>query len=287
MMNLKTKLSLFAIVILISSCSKTNNEVFNDKVTLVFKEHLLFELDSETKRNSKIVGYSKKLNSIYLFNEFNYSIYFFDLETKSLTNKLELEKDGPNGVGEISKLTVLSKDSIFAYSRHTNYLYQINSGGHIVDKSQVFSLDEPDPSIQTYSPSVFFLGKTKDIFLPIRPNSRTERKRQAVMLKYNVSNGKKEYIKIWPEEYRDYSNIGTTSYATLNQRNSKLLISFSFDPNIHVIDLINGNDVVQYFGSGKVPEMKEFKGRGDMENVIKYMTSTSYYRNVFYDEHKN
>ena len=246
MMNLKTKLSLFAIVILISSCSKTNNEVFNDKVTLVFKEHLLFELDSETKRNSKIVGYSKKLNSIYLFNEFNYSIYFFDLETKSLTNKLELEKDGPNGVGEISKLTVLSKDSIFAYSRHTNYLYQINSGGHIVDKSQVFSLDEPDPSIQTYSPSVFFLGKTKDIFLPIRPNSRTERKRQAVMLKYNVSNGKKEYIKIWPEEYRDYSNIGTTSYATLNQRNSKLLISFSFDPNIHVIDLINVSDQERY-----------------------------------------
>lgn len=278
---------LIIISLTFQGCSKDKSHPFIDQVTLEFKENIIFPLDSMTKRNSKNIGFSSKINALYLYNEINHSIYFFDLETKLESKRIKLEKEGPNGIGDVSKLIVLNYDSIFTFNRYNNHLYLLNRSGDIIEKTSLFSINEPDPSIQTFSPSISYSNVNKSLYLPIRPNSRTDNKRQTVVLEYNVLNGEKKFIKQWPKEYNSYSNIGTTSFATLDEKNSKMLISFAFDDNIHEIDLKTGKEDIHYFGSDRLNEISVFKGKQEMQIIMEYMSASSKYRNVFFDKHAN
>lgn len=74
-----------------------------------------------------------------LMNKFNNDLIFYDYETGNSQFYINMEKNGPNGVGDVSGLLVHSLDSIFIYSYNKGLLHIIDSSGKIKNKYNLIS----------------------------------------------------------------------------------------------------------------------------------------------------
>jgi hypothetical protein len=94
-----------------------------------------FVLDSESTQKIRCVQLFEDASndSVYFtfLNRHNYSIYFYDFKTGDFFKKIELEKEGPNGVYPYvtDGYYIHSYDSIYYYSYNTDYLYLLNHKG--------------------------------------------------------------------------------------------------------------------------------------------------------------
>lgn len=127
---------------LIYSCT-SNDVVVNEnnqryKLTKEYKlvetGEKVFVLDSESQpRNRCIQLYKNKENdSLYytFYNEYNNSIYVYDYHSASYLNKIQLYKEGNNGVyPHRSGYYISSFDTIYFYSMTTQRLYVLNYHG--------------------------------------------------------------------------------------------------------------------------------------------------------------
>lgn len=155
----------FAFIILVSvlvstSCKEDklndSNKSIESLLKLVEEDPITFPLDIETDHNVYI-----KLNTINnipflnFYNGNNNCIYIYNINTKSLTKRVELEKEGTNGI-ELGGLLapdyfIHTLDSIFLTGYINQYL--INGDGEILvkgsvnaNKSGIISLEDKDLS---------------------------------------------------------------------------------------------------------------------------------------------
>tara|TARA_A100000171_G_scaffold51766_1_gene67187 strand:+ start:1679 stop:2761 length:1083 start_codon:yes stop_codon:yes gene_type:complete len=268
-----------------ASCGFSHPE-YDDSYTLDFDDRIIFNIDSTTSRNSSQVGYSGDLNSIYLFNEVNYTLYFFDVDSRKNWNKIKLFKDGPLGINDVSKIYVVNIDSILTFSTKSNILYLITEQGKKVTKHKVFSFENPDPTVQLRSSSVDYNKDTKEIFLPIRPNNRTDAERIKSVFSYSLESQKKQFFQEWPEDFGEWGVKGILSYGTLNRTESKYIVSNTSDHQIHVTDLELGSASSFYAGSDLIKAPNKYKGKGGVASRILYQRTNSWYGNIYYDHNR-
>jgi hypothetical protein len=109
---------------------------YTDKFTLVETEIKKFPLDSVTSTGERNFQYFEDKNKEYFcyFNRKDNTILFYDYKKANLDFKLALNKDGPDGVGEISGFLVHNLDSIFVYRYGGALLYLINKNGKVKNK---------------------------------------------------------------------------------------------------------------------------------------------------------
>lgn len=276
------------VLLLVFGCEKSqnNDRVHEEIVTLEFSDTLILEIDSVTKRNSKHIGFIEKLNSLYLFNDVTYQVYFFDLSSGRSWKKVALQKEGPLGIGQVSKIRVADPDSIVVFNRHSNRLFFVGEEGRYIERHQVFSFNEPDPSIQTFSPYVQYEPLQNRVFLPIRANSRTSEERSRTLMVYDLKTKEKKFLKDWPEEYYRWGALGSESAGLFHAERDTYIFSYSFDPYLYELNLRTEEINKHYAGSQLVsqPDMFESKGQGLIDR-LNYDLGNSWYRNLHFDKY--
>jgi hypothetical protein len=94
-----------------------------------------FVLDSESTQSIRCVQLFEdaSVDSVYFtfLNTYNHSIYFYDFKTGDFLKKIELEREGPNGVYPYvpDGYYIHSYDSIYYYSHKTDLLFLLNHNG--------------------------------------------------------------------------------------------------------------------------------------------------------------
>ena len=156
------KLYCIILIFLCFSCSETivnRNELKEQLIPtyeLIEDGEKTFILDSESQpRNRCIQLFRNPQNdSTYysFYNEYNNSIYIFDFESTSFIKKIQLQKEGPDGVyPHRSGYYISSFDSIYFYSMATQRVYILNSQGkkyHTIDLRFNMDSEKIPPTIK-------------------------------------------------------------------------------------------------------------------------------------------
>lgn len=269
-----------------SSCSDSES-TFENKTTLVLKDRIIIPIDNETRRDTKKIGFNEELNSIYLFNEENYQLYFFSLDSLTVWKKVQMHKEGPDGLGEVTKIKVHNLDSIFVVNRINYNFYLVGNQGRIVNKIKILSKDDEDPLIQLLSPSLDFITDENELLIPVVPIERTSKDKSASLLSVNIKTSKKKYIGDWPEDFRRWGRKGTTSYGAYNETKNEYVFSHSFSDQIKVWNITRNEFKSFYAGSSRVEEPSYYRGNGSLESTIAHQISNSWFGNIYYDKHNN
>ena len=281
---LKLLFSAIGLLFALSSCSNVDDSFLNE-MTLILKDRIVIPIDAETKRDSRKIGFIENFNSIYLFNEINYQIYFISLDSQAVWKKVQLHKEGPDGIGEVTKIKILSPDSIFVLNRLNNQLYFIDGNGRLIDKRKILFRDEGDPIIQLLSPSIDFISGQNKLLIPVVPIERTSKDKAASLLTVNIETGERQYIGSWPDDFRRWGRKGSTSYGTYNMVENKYVFSHSFSEEIQVWNL-NSNEIKSFYaGSKRAKKPVYYRGNGSMGSVLSHQVSNAWFENIYYDRH--
>ncbi len=270
--------------ILILSCE--SESVFTPKKTLAFKDRVILEIDSMTKRSSKYVGYCEQLKSIYIFNETNYKLYFYDVESAENWKIIPFEKSGPKRVGKIDGIYVLNQDSIFFLNGFGNYVSLLNSRAEHMAKYEIFENNNAGHFIQTRSPSFKYSRSTKTLHIPIISSQKINSKETKSAMNYSLDSHEKELYKAWPSNFRKYGGKGRISYMAHNYEKSICVFSYTIDESIHVYDFKNSITTMHYAGSNKIKKPEYYKGGTGIHEKALHQRTQSWFGNIHYDKYQ-
>jgi hypothetical protein len=279
-------LFLILVALLTFGCSNERAD-FVSTIDLQLEGRLIFQLDSVTSRNSRFIEYCKGEDNIVLYNSAVHSIYFFDVKTKQQKAITPLSKEGPMAIPGVTSFKAISYDSIYIYSDASNSLFRIDTTGRILEKKNILSNTNDDPSI---SGSQFAYNEKSNSFIfPIRRTVRTSDSKNKALLIYDINNDSKQFLGEFPESYYQgpWGNFSLfTSIAVLTDE-EKLLLSYVFDENLYSFDLRNNQVTTISFKLDGVPE--NFKSENDLSLNYQsyYQIANSWYKKVYYDPYSN
>lgn len=287
---------------------RENNSVnYNNKIELEVGKQLNLEMDPLMRYlTNSISSYIANGNEIisYLDSD-NQTILTFNSDSGELLDKITLEIEGPNGLGNIGYVSAHyhhSPDSIFLYNRQTSPLYLINSSGEIIQKYKVTdysgTTNFPVPNSSTMSPIHFW--KNNLLLSCGIQNYEQDFIGYPSLLKLDLKNGQIDYLSTLPKIYAGAFWGAYFKYdpsITLNSDNEEVIISYPIDHNVYVVNLINGKEEKHFVGSEYFREIAPYQDdpkffttrnpneRDEKENVHAF--STSEYRGIIYDHWRN
>lgn len=231
----------------------------------------------------------------------NHKILVFDYQTQKALNEIEIDSEGPNGVGELhidSYHYFHNEDSIFLYNLNTGILNLLNARSELLQKIPLTDYKDPRfpvPYPRTTAPIYFFEGA---VFIPCGLNDY-----QIDMLNYpsvmliDLSTLKKQYLKTFPMPYGKAFWGTFFKYEpaiTINSNSKSLVVNYPIDPYLHVIGLsdVNKPDMF-YVGSEFFTTIPPYQNdpkyflkrdpRTRDEKESEYAFSTSEYHSIKYD----
>ena len=271
------KKCLLILLVVIFSCSTKHEEV---EFPIDLEGYYIFELDSLTRRDSKHVGFVSSLNSIYLFNDNTYTLYFYDLETKKNWKRIPFAKEGPEGLGRVDLIKVYSLDSIFAVNEILGQITRISEEGAKIEKIRILDMDNGDPAFQ--SGISFFEFHDSKLFTLVRQTPNVLPLRNKLLLEYDFATKKKSFEVEWPIEYVDDWMMATKPSSAVI-RNNKVYLSLPYNEDILIYDLIDGSLEKKYAGSSKIKDYVPYTGDGDMESRIRHVLEGARYGKLVYE----
>ncbi len=194
---------------------------------------------------------------LYYLNEFNHEIIVFDINSKSVKNRIKFKKEGPNAIPFLGGFTILSENEILIADGPPK-LYLVNLLGKIVKKID-YTLDDGQINYAHWAKTISVLSN--DVYkmdgyfiIPQQPtfiNSKKEKLGQnqksqiKLFIKIKEDGTKPEFLNITiPNNFFDgkpFSNNNITSFSSLNL-NGRLMWAFNNDMSIYYSnDLENVN----------------------------------------------
>ncbi|MHA7131632.1 DUF4221 family protein [Algoriphagus namhaensis] len=127
------KLLLVFIPFVVFSCSQD----FQNEDLAINVERIQIPLTGN-ELNSYYVysAYYKSGEKLITYNPAMHSLDFFDLEKKAVSGNVSLDRQGPNGIGNLDALLWVAEDSIFAYER--GLLYLLDEDGAVKKKYELY-----------------------------------------------------------------------------------------------------------------------------------------------------
>lgn len=304
------KLYCIILIFLCFSCSETivnRNELKEQLIPtyeLIEDGEKTFILDSESQpRNRCIQLFRNPQNdSTYysFYNEYNNSIYIFDFESTSFIKKIQLQKEGPDGVyPHRSGYYISSFDSIYFYSMATQRVYILNSQGkkyHTIDLRFNMDSEKIPPTIKVEADSPMYkIGNNLYLCGGINEEfADADSINHLIITKINVckDDATPELFVGYPESYRQ-GNWGEAYFRNTfwcyNKKEKLFLISFPNDHYIYKTDLTKvtkiyagsmyANSISSIDYSKSIPTPKKKR--------IAHYLSSYYYRAIIYDKYKN
>ena len=152
----------FLALLFIVSCNKKQSVAFDNKVSLVGNDTLVFSLDDSTYYNSKAIFQFEDNEKEYLFfqndrNRGKPRLLLFDIERRNLFKTIPLYQEGPNGIAVISGGWLLDMNH-FLITTRSPYCYMVDDAGTIIKKIKIWNYDAKAKGkmFENYCTSIFY-----------------------------------------------------------------------------------------------------------------------------------
>nr|WP_170856996.1 DUF4221 family protein [Algoriphagus locisalis] len=278
------------------------------KYTLVADGDIDFDLDDESSMfMSHIQYYDFKEGKIFTFlNQFNNSIYIYDVENNSFVESIPFDIEGPQGVGKIQGYSFLDRNTISLIDtyRYKAIIFDISNKEFLSKKKELLftsgkinssngfstELDASIPWMSTYAPVIF--GRQSNLWISALPESSSKSTYESSINVFHIDkNDSLSKLSFFPPNMLGFHwEDGEMPRMASNLDSSGVVVSYKYSNSIGVVDAEN----LKVTFTNPLGEFKETKlvfreYPTSMESNERYINSyTVYallsdpYRNVYY-----
>jgi hypothetical protein len=304
MRQFKLFIVVYSLAIICFSCGKTEQKNQNEMLfSLVSEqEEVTIKIDEATPANSRVVFLfiqnGKEILS-YLNSNLN-QIQFYDLSSQKLIKAVDIEIDGPNGVGKVSGFRPLSLDSIFILPVMQTKLAIVNGEGEVLKKvdfsytEDKYSSSRSNAWTHIYNTIEFDNDEDVNLSQNIQGHINSVTKRQLartpIALTVNINNGIVKRLPLnYPEELIDGKGPRQIDMSRVNA-DEKYIYAFTTNHNLFITDSRHEAFSVKNGKSEYIDEIPTLpSGMGITEYQLNYRSSPRYtsliydpYRNIYY-----
>lgn len=237
-------------ILIFSSCNtkvKTNDEKNTAKLAVAKSSSLdkfivktvNFKLDETTPAKSSYIQFIEETNSLAFMNPTMNTINIYNLDSSELSKKIILERDGPNGVGQVRSF-IIKGDKLFVLNSDAYKFYQLDSSGKVLETYNLATKNGSKAKASTRQPIIIEWPYAILCSTPYRSLSSTELyEAQDLLTILNLETKEIEYFLPYPEEVKGKlwgSNLSDKFY-TYNQEKKEIVISWPPTSKITVSDL--------------------------------------------------
>lgn len=281
-----------------------NSKIFDDDYTLHEGTLKIFELDTLTGFYHHSFQFFEEKDKSYLsfINEENRYLYIYDYSTGKSLKKINLKKEGPDGVGNTKLMGhfVHTLDSIFIYSYYVATIFLIDSAGKVLNKKKLFDNDNNEisqayPTIRTEMPAFI---KNRKLYIMGRPPAQSLVDHTTItnVIEIDIDSFIIRKLFHGPLIY-NCANWGFDMKYRLqgwyNNISNKFIYSFGADPFVHETDHVNYSkkhflgskyfDGVEPFHKNRYAIMGEDFPR---EKVVQFEFTSPEYSSIVFDPFK-
>lgn len=260
-----------------------NIKDWSNDYTLKMKDRWVISIDLETKRNGNLYSYNEYARCLFLFNQINQSIYSFPLSDSTFSQRIEFDKDGPNGLTTVTHFLFHNKDSIFFFNDLSNTLRIANEKGIVYFKKQILETNEP-----SFIPKVAKMQiDGHELVMPVFGHQGTRPDLQSKsLLIYNLHTGQKDFLMDLPTDSQGYFGDKTVS-KNLALIDDMYTMSLSMSSVIQTLSKVSSHKPVQEqkYSSERIHYPTEFKeDLNDRQAAFHYQMTNSWNESLFFDK---
>ncbi len=237
-------------------------------------------------------------------NSITNSVYVYDSHTTELLSAINLEVEGPNGVGNLylASHLMLEDGSFYLFNISLGTLFKIRHDATVEKKylirnyKEESSMSNPEPSMAA---PLSLIGGELYIMCSM-DRYQANYKETYNMMVFNLETEEYRFIYEFPDSYNSgywgdvFKYIPSFDY---NENKNHIVLSYPVDPNIYVMAL-DGSMVSSHFESSsyitEMPPMREDINHGikkdhgvkDPEQT-EYSLSTSDFNKIMYDKYRD
>mgnify|MGYP000052724510 CR=1 FL=1 len=269
-----------------------NNQIRSNVTLSKSSTELKLPLDISTAPKTNCMKYYQTpAGEEYLFflNKPINSIQIYDLKHKNLYKKIQIDKQGENGMGQIAGLTIKSMDSIFVASSGRPILYLTDTTGLVKGKLDFRTpVDSRAPSysrlVSKYNKDLVFWSDEMILSQPLHLNGRQPTKElleeHRMFLRIDSKSGKYQFSPIsMPRDYYKDDQMYSTTYSVAFD-GEKLVWSILCDHSIYFSTDLN-NVQKKSAPSTYIDEFMSIKGAAS--NPYWYFAKNPFYASIYYD----
>lgn len=236
MFNLLQFFILFVVTMLCSSCSNSASQekssaTVADYTVLEPQDSLFFELDSLT---SPYTTYSQLYKGSYVhLNNFDSSLYFFDLKTSKIKKIWKPNKDARGVVGKFAAFHIMNDDSVYVFTA-TNYkAFLLDGSGKLLNTHQ---LSETSIFCNNFVP-IYLIDDNFYFALFFNNNFMKPYKQDKgnALGIYSLKEKKTNYALEYPTPYTESAYGSTYNYYSYTYNADKNQFVFSFAAAGHLV----------------------------------------------------
>ena len=291
-------ISLFFLVIY--SCNLKEEKPHTEHDYILTKlDTISLNLDNYTIPKFSNIQCFENGSSVYLAvqNKNANTILLYDVTNSPfLAKRIQFEKEGNNGIGQLNSFLVHNLDSIFLYNFYQYRVFLSDSSGIINNK---FNLISQEKNIGEYSSLPFslqpirpsaFIGDT--LYIPAIPDYSPYKSNYSVnglIIALNIKNGNYDYMYTkFPDIYKE-GYFGQSHQVPFNcfDLSSNIVFSFPIDESIYIGS--NGQFVSNHYASSdffkKVKPMKNYTI--DFNEISKQLYGQYYFSLILKDKFRN
>lgn len=238
---------------------KTGEKVFHLDSTMRFANQslVLFNEDEEPK--------------LSIFNQMNASVNYFDYESGELESKVFFEREGPNGIGNVTHMGHFqtSKDSIFLISHWESQVFLMNSEGKKIDSYSLTpsGIKESEEKQLGYyletSPNSPVFKKGNNLYINVINGGQLKGEDGSLvfMIKLNLETKEKQYLEINQSIlFDEFWGVLLPFTSTAVIDDNRIITSFAKNPKVSISNIENPHALIteKEVSSSFIDEFKPF-----------------------------
>ncbi len=248
-------------------------------------------IDSSYMNSYYVFSYNDKTGKLTGFNSDRQKLDYFDLLSRNALGSTKLEKEGPDGVNEVSGLHFQSQDSIFV--QDGLFLKLIDSKGKVKSKFDITENAKKvlgRPIVNQYVRLYYNSNRKSFIyFLTLENPKKID---QPIFAEYRIENRTLNVLPISFSEYflKNDGKMGFLSYANATiVEDNQLIYNYLFSNDIFSYDLKNHNTVKSKSESSITKSIASPllpTAGGDLEKWQIHAIENPYFFQMIYDKNK-
>lgn len=263
---------------------------------------LTIDIGDEYVGHYEIYHYSEKSNDKILagYNNTRHLLELIDLGTQNIYASIPFEKEGPNGVRNITGIFYHNKDSIFVTSDF--HLLLLNEHGETklkirINQPDEYPLEGIDFSEYYFSPwkdkPIYFYAPHQALIVPVHSAKYSQWTvpqyfESPICAKILLEDRKVELLPLfYPNEYRKYS-YGFSNKVFFTYNREKVIAGFTNSPKLVVYDLEKKESSTHNCKSRFDRKMLPYTGlQGDDQAMIEHLDQNTQFMSLHYNSFKN
>jgi hypothetical protein len=233
-------------------------------------------------------------NNLYVFNSKVYAIDVIDLHQKQVLKSIKLEKEGPDGIPNVSAFVIC--DSAIIIESYDRYSF-ISFDGSIknrISKTDL-ELDNHDYSIITKKKigvsnfKNFSVNCSKnELIVPVY-KIREDNYQGCCIASVDMKNSHTELLPIpYPESFKQGKFYGNMDEPQITLKNDSLIYNFPNSSQIFIYNSCTKDIVTHNITSGYTNNATEsLSSDAEQAEIIKHYVSSLFFHRICYDKYRN